>query len=397
MIPSTAMSSDYSQMLPALESPDFYKWLDEQHDNAVTEEYRFDDEPGFLYQDSEMDHSSVAPTPGSGWDENFQQLSDFTAGSMDFAEEFKPDFASNTLTMAAQDLQVANDEPQQQAYLQQEVHQVQSGQPPPYQVLSQQIQPCQTQHFQYQGYQLQIPQPEVTQPQPIQLQPIQSQLVPEIQTPRARQDSLAAHPVSDRNEKMPKKFRIPTQLKGRDPSQEWLISQLSNHSREYQGYLDTPDAAGYWGRVFFSLSRAEGGKVTHPNNDATFPKTHQEYRDRVRQIFEAICDWTSRREWRAKMGSSAAKKWTDKAKAYRKAHNLAEKPDEDLIPPAELIPSVEQQWKNVIHYHLSDIEIELLSSKILDEAIRAQKGENFIPLWSNNETQWEEFDNFGER
>ncbi|KAF4999230.1 hypothetical protein FGRMN_2594 [Fusarium graminum] len=397
MMPSTNMSSDFGQTLSALPSPVFYKWLDEQHDNAVTEEYRFDEGPAFFYQDSEMDHSSVAPTPGSGWDENFQQLSDFTNGSLNTGNDFKQEFASNTIDIATQSLQVANEEPQEQVYLQQEVHQVQTTQPPPYQAISHQIQPCQPQHFRYQGYQLQLPKPELTQPQAIQLQPIQSQPAPEGQTTRSRQDSMIAPPAPERHEKIPKKFRIPTQLKGRDPSQEWLISQLNKHTHEYQGYIDTPDAAGYWGRVFFSLSRAEGGKVTQPSNDATFPKTHQEYRDRVRQIFEAICDWTSRREWRAKMGSSAAKKWTDEVKAYQKAHNLPDKPDEELIPPAELIPSVEQQWKNVIHYHLSDIEIELLSSKILDEAIRAQKGENFIPLWSNNETQWEEFDNFGER
>ncbi|KAF5677624.1 hypothetical protein FHETE_1675 [Fusarium heterosporum] len=393
------MSSDYSHMLAALGSPDFYKWLDDQRDNSVTEEYRFDEEPAFFYQDSDMNNSSVAPTPRSGWDGNFQQSSDLTSGPLDTGNDFKQESASNTLTVATHNLQVANEEPQQQAHLQQEVHQVQVAQPP-YQALSQQIQPCQPQHFQYQyqGYQLQLPKPELTQPQTTELQPVQLQPVAEVQTPQSRQDSMTVLPASERHEKIPKKFRIPAQLKGRDASQEWLISQLNNHTREYQGYIDTPDAAGYWGRVFFSLSRAEGGKVTCPSNDATFPKTHQEYRDRVRQIFEAICDWTSRREWRAKMGSSAAKKWTDKAKADRKAqHNLPEIPDEDLIPPAELIPSVEQQWKNVIHYHLSDIEIELLSSKILDEAIRAQKGENFIPLWSNNETQWEEFDNFGER
>lgn len=27
----------------------------------------------------------------------------------------------------------------------------------------------------------------------------------------------------------------------------------------------------------------------------------------------------------------------------------------------------------------------------------AQQGQNFIPLWSNSETQWEEFDSFGQR
>jgi hypothetical protein len=144
-----------------------------------------------------------------------------------------------------------------------------------------------------------------------------------------------------------------------------VVARLKEHKREYQGYIDSPESAANWGNVFLSLSRPEGAKVTNPSNDLSFPKTPHDYQTRIRQIFEAICDWSSPREWRAKMGPSAAKKWTDEVKAQRKAHNLPEILEEDLVPPAELIPSVDEQWKNVIHYDLSDLEIELLSSKIL--------------------------------
>jgi len=118
-------------------------------------------------------------------------------------------------------------------------------------------------------------------------------------------------------------------------------------------------------------------------------------------MFEAICDWSSPREWRAKMGPAIAKKWTDEFIADRKAKGLSEDisklTEKELAPPPERMPSIHDQWKNVIHQQLSDIEIELLCAKILNEAIRAQEGNNFVPLWSGQDSQWEEFDSFGQR
>jgi hypothetical protein len=361
-------SNNHNNMLSAVPKSDFDKWIDEQLRNTGIEEageYHFDNEQ-ISFNQEPMDNSPFAPTPGSGWEESFQHLSEFTHGTVDTGDDPHQESTPNTLALDTQSLQAVNEEPLPQECLQQEVQQAHSAQPPSYQAAPQQTQPYQQQSSQTVYCQLQFPRPEVIQPQIAQFQPSQPQVAPRVHTTCSRGSVAFPVPGPDRQvERQPKRVRIPSQLKGRNPAQEWVVARLKEHKREYQGYINSPGTAAYWGGVFLSLSRPEGAKVTGPNNDVSFPKTHRDYQNRIRQIFEAICDWSSPREWRAKMGPSAAKKWTDEAKAQRKVHNLPEIPEEDLVPPAELIPSVDEQWKNVIHYNLSDFEIELLSSKIL--------------------------------
>jgi hypothetical protein len=144
-----------------------------------------------------------------------------------------------------------------------------------------------------------------------------------------------------------------------------VLTKLKEHKREYQGFINSPGSAAYWGNVYLSLARPESGKITNQNSDDSFPKTNLDYQNRIREVFEAICDWSSPRGWRAKMGPAAAKKWMEEIKAHQKAENLPEIPEEDLIPPVGQMPPVEEQWRNVIHYDMSDFEIELLGSRIL--------------------------------
>ncbi|OBS20788.1 hypothetical protein FPOA_07129 [Fusarium poae] len=203
-------------------------------------------------------------------------------------------------------------------------------------------------------------------------------------------------------EQPPKKYRAPAKPTAQNPSQEWLVPKLDHFTRQYQGYINTPNMAKTVESVFLSLSRPPANATTTRHaNDPSFPRTMQDYRNCVKQMFEAICDWSSTREWRAKMGHPLATQWVEKVKRNRRNLGLStaasDLTDEDLAPPASEMPPVDEQWKNVIHRRLSDIEIELLCAKILGEAMFAQEGRNFIPLWSNSETQWEEFDSFGQR
>ncbi|KAM0202983.1 hypothetical protein ACHAPI_001153 [Fusarium lateritium] len=390
------MSSDINNTISGTPSADLNRWIDEQMRNSGIVDargYHIDNEQNFFNQES-MGNSPFSPTPGSGWEESFQRLSEYTHGTGNAVEDSNQDSTPNTLALDTPNLQVVNEEPYPQEYLQQEIPQLAATHAPSYQAVPQHMQPYQQLLSQTEYGQLQFPQPEIAQPQVAQSQPAQPQVATRIHVHCTR--GLVTTQVSrpDRHEEpQPRRIRIPSQLKGRGPAQEWVVDRLKEHKREYQGYVNSPEAATYWGSVFRSLSRPEGGKVTNHNNDMTFPKSHLDYQYRIRQIFEAICDWSSNRGWRAKMGPSAAKKWTEEVKAERKALNLPEISEEELVPPPELIPSVDEQWKNVIHYNLSDLEIELLSSQVLNQAILAQKGENFIPLWSNNETQWEEFFN----
>ncbi|CAG7563907.1 unnamed protein product [Fusarium equiseti] len=202
-------------------------------------------------------------------------------------------------------------------------------------------------------------------------------------------------------EQPPKKYRLahPT---SQNKAQAWLVPKLEQFTRQYQGYIPFRQGAQRVEAILLSISHPPETAVrTCIATDPTFPRSPQDDCVRIREMFEAICDWSSPREWRAKMGPAMAKKWTDEFIADRKAKGLSEDisklTEKQLAPPPERMPPIYDQWKNVIHQQLSDIEIELLCAKILNEAIRAQEGKNFVPLWSGQESQWEEFDSFGQR
>ncbi|CEI68390.1 unnamed protein product [Fusarium venenatum] len=196
-------------------------------------------------------------------------------------------------------------------------------------------------------------------------------------------------PVRPAIEQPRKKYRVPPKPTAQNQNQEWLVSKLGHFTRQYQGYINTPTMAKGIEGVFLSLSHPPANATTTRQTiDPSFPRSMQDYRNCVKQMFDAICDWSSTREWRAKMGHPLATQWVEKVKKDRRNLGLSiqasDLTDEDLVPPASAMPSVDEQWKNVIHRRLSDIEIELLCAKILNEAMLAQEGRNFIPLWKSH-------------
>ncbi|RBR05520.1 uncharacterized protein FIESC28_11331 [Fusarium coffeatum] len=242
----------------------------------------------------------------------------------------------------------------------------------------------------------------ISPPQPNQPQPGFNFTTPVNRPiPSNRQPVLNRPVPGPPTEQAPKKYRLahPT---SQNKYQAWLVPKLEQFTRQYQGYIPCREGAHRLEAVFLSLATPPDAAVkTRIASDPTFPRSPQDDCARVREMFEAICDWSSPREWRAKMGPAMAKKWTDEFVTDRKAKGLSEDisklTEKQLAPPPERMPPIYDQWKNVIHQQLSDIEIELLCAKILNEAIRAQEGKNFVPLWSGQESQWEEFDSFGQR
>ncbi|KAG8356786.1 hypothetical protein FVEN_g5447 [Fusarium venenatum] len=177
-------------------------------------------------------------------------------------------------------------------------------------------------------------------------------------------------PVRPAIEQPRKKYRVPPKPTAQNQNQEWLVSKLGHFTRQYQGYINTPTMAKGIEGVFLSLSHPPANATTTRQTiDPSFPRSMQDYRNCVKQMFDAICDWSSTREWRAKMGHPLATQWVEKVKKDRRNLGLSiqasDLTDEDLVPPASAMPSVDEQWKNVIHRRLSDIEIELLCAKIL--------------------------------
>ncbi|KAJ4020537.1 hypothetical protein NW766_002024 [Fusarium irregulare] len=204
----------------------------------------------------------------------------------------------------------------------------------------------------------------VNRPIPSNRQPILNRPVPVPPTEQAPKKYRLAHPTSQ------------------NKYQAWLVPKLEQFTRQYQGYIPCREGAHRLEAIFLSMSNPpDAATKSRIATDPTFPRSPQDDCARVREMFEAICDWSSPREWRAKMGPAMAKKWTDEFIADRKAKGLSEDisklTEKQLAPPPERMPPIYDQWKNVIHQQLSDIEIELLCAKILNEAIRAQEGKNF--------------------
>ncbi|PNP61651.1 hypothetical protein FNYG_13638 [Fusarium nygamai] len=173
----------------------------------------------------------------------------------------------------------------------------------------------------------------------------------------------------------PTRHKIPTNPANINPhtiEQQSLLSELQHFTHEYQGYITNPVQARQIGNLFLSLAHHEV-TVTPPDMDPTFPRTNEAYRARVQELFMAIVDWSNPRGWRTKMGSKLAVQWVEEVKTYRKSVGLSIEPsdmlDHQIEPPLERMPPVNEQWKNVVHRQLSNIEIEILSSKILDNKV----------------------------
>ncbi|KAF5976110.1 hypothetical protein FBULB1_7098 [Fusarium bulbicola] len=173
----------------------------------------------------------------------------------------------------------------------------------------------------------------------------------------------------------PIRHKIPTNPANINPhtlEQQSLLSELQHFTHEYQGYITNPVQARQIGNLFLSLAHHEV-TVTPPDMDPTFPRTNEAYRARVQELFMAIVDWSNPRGWRTKMGSKLAVQWVEEVKAYRESVGLSVEPsdmlDHQIEPPIDRMPPVNEQWKNVVHRQLSNIEIEILSSKILDNKV----------------------------
>ncbi|CAM1511835.1 Fc.00g093480.m01.CDS01 [Cosmosporella sp. VM-42] len=241
-----------------------------------------------------------------------------------------------------------------------------------------------------------------------------------VSTKRKREPSMAEMPHSSQDssttatsESSPSSNLVVKKHKGKDidqlkkcttlssPDRDILLHQLEQRTYEYQGYIQSHPQASFILNAYENLSSQDERFVSNPETDRTFPQNTEDYKTRIRELFEAICDWSNRREWRARMGPRLVKAWIAEVTALRKTQgleiNTSNVEDDLLVPPANRMPPIDEQWMNVVHRKMSDIEIELLCSQILRQAVLAQKGENLVPLWSGNDTQWEEYGTFGER
>ncbi|KAF4974944.1 hypothetical protein FZEAL_8207 [Fusarium zealandicum] len=167
----------------------------------------------------------------------------------------------------------------------------------------------------------------------------------------------------------PKKHRIQSPPTAETTDPHSLLKLLGDTTFRYQGHISSQRYASNLRVRYDSLSHQGVRTTSRPETDRSFPQTDQEYRNRICEAFEAICDWSSHREWRAKMGQKRVKNWLAEVVEHRQrlglVSDLSRVCDDDIVPPIERMPSVAEQWKNVIHRRMSDVEIELLCAQIL--------------------------------
>ncbi|KAJ4326967.1 hypothetical protein N0V84_002580 [Fusarium piperis] len=192
-------------------------------------------------------------------------------------------------------------------------------------------------------------------------------------TPTQHAISLTAIPGTKLDiDRPPKRHRLQVP-QGTDGPEGHLVSLLGEPTFKYQGYIDSLSHANNLRQQYDLLSCQRGRNTTSPGQDESFPNTDDEFRGRIREIFEAICDWTDLREWRAKMGQKRVREWLSEVARQRRSQglddDLSKLSDRELIPPADRMPLMKEQWKNVIHRTMSDVEIELLCAQILDNKV----------------------------
>ncbi|KAF7559931.1 hypothetical protein G7046_g4228 [Stylonectria norvegica] len=240
------------------------------------------------------------------------------------------------------------------------------------------------------------------------IEAVQPPETPSLKTegPSPRTQSPEQVPVAIMNDNPPKPItRAPKRYRPRHIQE--IVANSDNQERHallqnmqrdvtytYRGFFATMEDAAACQHEYDTLWAEPLRHTSHPDTDLSFPQNSQDFCDRVRSLCEAVYDWSSPNGWRAKMGCKAAKLYIAELSRKRREEGIETedvKNDDTHVPPEDCMPSISEQWMNIIHRRMSDIEVELLCCRILNEAIESQKGENRMPLWCNND-QWEEFE-----
>ncbi|GJC78728.1 hypothetical protein ColLi_01566 [Colletotrichum liriopes] len=165
------------------------------------------------------------------------------------------------------------------------------------------------------------------------------------------------------------------------------------------------------------VKRAAGAS---PNDDASWPASAEQQRAYVERLVGHITDLGNfyelrkARERLAKL--EASRQGQDQLevaeRSSKKQKRGAEEQDADVDVPVRPKGISKTDWAlmdaestpvelldAVIHYRISDVEIELLCWRLLRAAMEMQLGYTLRPLWSGAKTvsTWEHFDTFAER
>ncbi|KND89596.1 hypothetical protein TOPH_05602 [Tolypocladium ophioglossoides CBS 100239] len=156
-------------------------------------------------------------------------------------------------------------------------------------------------------------------------------------------------------------------------------------TRQFPGLFASAAAANEALENFQNLYRKPLKECTTPIEDQTFPSTDEETVAVVKQVFEAIVDWSYILEWKSAL-SREAKSQVAKMLSTKGGGQKSAKPDLDGLRPSpeeleKLLPPIDVQQKLILGQVPRDQTIEWVSWGIVQAAFQSQQGITQLSCW----------------
>ncbi|OTA01622.1 hypothetical protein A9Z42_0019480 [Trichoderma parareesei] len=173
----------------------------------------------------------------------------------------------------------------------------------------------------------------------------------------------------------PKKRVIKPQLTAKvDNSEDFEIQKDSEMAPTgvFQGYFQNCDVARKKLQRLLELYRKPKENCSYPSNDETFPVTDEDKIGYIKNLFDAINDWSNFREWSQALKTEDRNRIIDRLRRRHAGSDNAEADIslDDMRPsPQELeaiLPPLETQQKKILGRLLSDQTVEWLCWELIE-------------------------------
>ncbi|KAH6610097.1 hypothetical protein Trco_000117 [Trichoderma cornu-damae] len=178
-----------------------------------------------------------------------------------------------------------------------------------------------------------------------------------------------------------------------DNSEDFEIKKDSEKSPSgtYQGYFHTFDVAKKKLQRLLEMYRKPKENCSFPSTDNTFPKCDGDKMGYIKDLFDAINDWSNFREWSQALKTDDRNRIIDRLRRRVSGGDDAG-PDklgdislDDMRPSQQelesILPPLEMQQKKILGRLLSDQTVEWLCWELIEAAVQSQQGITQIPHW----------------
>ncbi|PTB67639.1 hypothetical protein BBK36DRAFT_1168022 [Trichoderma citrinoviride] len=173
----------------------------------------------------------------------------------------------------------------------------------------------------------------------------------------------------------PKKRVIKPQLTAKvDNSEDFEIQKDSEMAPTgvYQGYFQNWDVARQKLQRLLELYRKPKENCSYPSNDETFPVTDEDKIGYIKNLFDAINDWSNFREWSQALKTEDRNRIIDRLRRRHAGSDNAEVDIslDDMRPSQQeleaLLPPLQAQQKKILGRLLSDQTVEWLCWELIE-------------------------------